>query len=44
MIIPCFECGDDVAVDEDAEVAITLCEICAIDYEYAFVPDLDNYL
>lgn len=43
MVIPCYDCGDDVVVDDEAEVAIMLCDICSIDYEYVVVPDLDYY-
>lgn len=28
MVIPCFECGDDVAVDDDAEMEAALCPSC----------------
>lgn len=35
MVIPCFECGDDVAVNDDTEIETALCEICISLFEYS---------
>lgn len=43
-IVPCYECGDEVSVAVDAEVAVILCDSCQVNFEYAFVPDLEQYI
>lgn len=38
MMVPCFECSDDVYVDEDAEVEVALCPECSVKYGHWEVP------
>lgn len=34
MVIPCFDCGDDVVVDSVLEAEAVLCDMCSLNWEY----------
>lgn len=44
MVIPCFECGDDVFVNDDSEIETALCQVCISSFEYSeFAASYSDY-